>query len=310
MNVTDLRVLCTLATMARGVDLEMPSVDQTPRDAVESDNALPRLAEMFLRGNVRLSRRFLVETPHDGQEGQCEEQSQVVHFVREIPDLLLRIELYDIKDSLNGALVALAGRDLIASHGMELALPVGTYAFRTSGRKLYELAARRLEKKVNVGHFPIKIWSEADGVLMETVSRMAWYSMRPRGWELAAKAEQESSVPMSPTPKTEAPSSYTEDAWLSASDMAAQTGGEVQQAQSSSRAAQSSTRGTVPKSGGRPTVSEPEARKREELVGRWNRAKAEGVHQKDFCGDENVSLKYLTKCINWRAQRRRRRNES
>jgi hypothetical protein len=61
--------------------------------------------------------------------------------------------------------------------------------------------------------------------------------------------------------------------------------------------------------GGRPCVSEPEARKREELIGRWNRAKAKGVRQKDFCGDEDVSLKYLTKCVNWRAQRRRR-NES
>lgn len=58
--------------------------------------------------------------------------------------------------------------------------------------------------------------------------------------------------------------------------------------------------------GGRRSLPEHEARKREELVGRWNRAKAQGVHQKDFCGDENVSLKYLTKCINWRVQRRRR----
>ncbi len=185
MNATDLRVLCTLATMARGVDLEMPSVDQMPRDAVESDNAPPRPDEMFLRGNVRLSRRFLVETPHDGQKGQCEEQSQVVHFVREIPDLLLRIELYDIEDSLKGALVALADRDLIASHGMELALPVGTYTFRTSGRKLYQLAVRMLEKNVGVGRFAITVWSEAEGVLTETVSMMRWYSVRPKGWELS-----------------------------------------------------------------------------------------------------------------------------
>ncbi len=63
------------------------------------------------------------------------------------------------------------------------------------------------------------------------------------------------------------------------------------------------------KAGGRPPLSKCEARKREQLVERWNRAKAGGVRQKDFCVDEGVSLKHLTTCMNWFAQRRRRNNK-
>ena len=65
-----------------------------------------------------------------------------------------------------------------------------------------------------------------------------------------------------------------------------------------------------PKSAGsRPSVPEHEARKRVELAERWRRAKAEGVRQKDFCSDNDVSLEYLTNCMNWLAQRRRRSNK-
>ncbi len=60
------------------------------------------------------------------------------------------------------------------------------------------------------------------------------------------------------------------------------------------------------KAGGRPPVLKSEARKRERLVDRWKQARAAGVLQKDFIEGENVTLAYLTKCINWVAQRRRR----
>lgn len=59
-------------------------------------------------------------------------------------------------------------------------------------------------------------------------------------------------------------------------------------------------------SGGRPLITGEQARKREALVQRWNRAKSKGVRQKDFCGDGEVTLEHLTKCINWVAQRHRR----
>lgn len=65
-----------------------------------------------------------------------------------------------------------------------------------------------------------------------------------------------------------------------------------------------------PKSaGGRPPVPEDEARKRKDLVVRWHRAKDKGVRQEDFCSDNKVQLKYLTKCLNWLEQRRRRNDK-
>ena len=67
---------------------------------------------------------------------------------------------------------------------------------------------------------------------------------------------------------------------------------------------------TAARVGGRPTVSKKEARKREELVDRWNRAKATGTRQKDFCNDNGVDLNRLVRYVNWVAQRRRRANES
>jgi len=60
--------------------------------------------------------------------------------------------------------------------------------------------------------------------------------------------------------------------------------------------------------GGRKPLPEEEARRREQLVKQWNQAKAAGICQKDFCDDGNVSLRYLVRCINWAAQRRRRTN--
>ena len=63
------------------------------------------------------------------------------------------------------------------------------------------------------------------------------------------------------------------------------------------------------RAGGRPPLSDREARKREELVEQWKQASAEGVCQKDFCADEGIPSKHLTKCINWLAQRRRRSNK-
>lgn len=61
-----------------------------------------------------------------------------------------------------------------------------------------------------------------------------------------------------------------------------------------------------PRRGGRPRLSAAESEKRRSIVAKWNRAKEKRVRQKDFCTDENVSLEYLTKCINWVAQRKRR----
>ena len=60
--------------------------------------------------------------------------------------------------------------------------------------------------------------------------------------------------------------------------------------------------------GGRPGVSLSEARKREQLISDWHTAKTAQVRQDDFCRDTGVTLTYLTKCINWAAQRRRRIN--
>jgi hypothetical protein len=79
-----------------------------------------------------------------------------------------------------------------------------------------------------------------------------------------------------------------------------------------------STGGTAPtdgvppstQKGGRPRLSAQEEKKRIGLLDRWERAKGAGVHQKDFCRDENVNPKHLTKCINWASQRRRRSNGS
>lgn len=63
---------------------------------------------------------------------------------------------------------------------------------------------------------------------------------------------------------------------------------------------------TPPRRGGRPSLSKSEARKREALVERWKRAQAEGVRQKAFCRDASVTMKHLTRCINWCTQRGRR----
>lgn len=62
--------------------------------------------------------------------------------------------------------------------------------------------------------------------------------------------------------------------------------------------------------GGRKPLPEKEARYRENLVEEWHQAKSAGVCQKDFCNDRKLSLKHLAKCINWVAQRRRRKNGS
>ncbi|MEK6675987.1 MAG: hypothetical protein AABZ47_10080 [Planctomycetota bacterium] len=62
--------------------------------------------------------------------------------------------------------------------------------------------------------------------------------------------------------------------------------------------------------GGRPSVSKPEARNREELIEQWKKAKTARVCQKDFCSDNKISLAYLAKCLNWAAQRRRRTDNS
>lgn len=58
--------------------------------------------------------------------------------------------------------------------------------------------------------------------------------------------------------------------------------------------------------GGRPRVNASEKRRREELLEAWERAKTAGVRQKDFCQDEGVSTTYLTMCIDWRRQKKRR----
>jgi hypothetical protein len=62
--------------------------------------------------------------------------------------------------------------------------------------------------------------------------------------------------------------------------------------------------------GGKPPVRQAEARKREQLVQKWRKAKEADVRQKVFCEDNDVSLDYLTKCITWAAQRRRRKGDS
>ena len=58
--------------------------------------------------------------------------------------------------------------------------------------------------------------------------------------------------------------------------------------------------------GGRPSLPAEEARRREHLVQKWRRAHEAGTSQSDFCVDEGITIAYLTKCINWAAQRRRR----
>lgn len=63
--------------------------------------------------------------------------------------------------------------------------------------------------------------------------------------------------------------------------------------------------GSKPK-GGRPKVSEAEARKRQTLCDDWNQAKIAGTSQKVFCQDHGVTLNYLQKALNWDTQRRRR----
>jgi hypothetical protein len=58
--------------------------------------------------------------------------------------------------------------------------------------------------------------------------------------------------------------------------------------------------------GGRKGLSESEKRRRRELASKWQQAKAAGVGQKQFCRDEAITLKELTRALNWAAQRRRR----
>ncbi len=62
-----------------------------------------------------------------------------------------------------------------------------------------------------------------------------------------------------------------------------------------------------PTGGGR-RLTESEARKRLEVLGKWHKARDAGISQKDFCRDNNLSLKKLTTYINWSAQRQRRIN--
>lgn len=61
-----------------------------------------------------------------------------------------------------------------------------------------------------------------------------------------------------------------------------------------------------PKRGGRPAVTKAEARKREALVDKWQRAKTARTGQKEFCEDAGISLRELIRAINWLTQRRRR----
>lgn len=77
------------------------------------------------------------------------------------------------------------------------------------------------------------------------------------------------------------------------------------------RARCSTDTGKRPKRGsGRPAINIEMAREREQLITKWNRAKESGVRQKDFCGDNGISVKELDKIINWSTQQRRRNRAS
>lgn len=262
MNATDLRVLRTLAEMARGVDLRTSLVDQTPPETADSATGPPDRRKQLL--------------------------SRTLHFDSKIPDLLLRLELQDIEDALRGALIALLGRGFITSGSGELVLPVGSYVFITSDGRFYSIGVQRLNKSLRVGRLKIIVCSEMADDILETVSRMPWYAVTPRGWGAAEQPKKD--APKTQTRPRNDPEPVSKDA---------------DRRKDLTPPGEKENKNV----GGRPAVSKAEARRRTALVQRWKRAKASGVRQKDFCNDNDVSLKHLTKCVNWDGQRRRRSND-
>lgn len=182
MTKIDLRVLRTLATMARGVALLMPPSHRMPREAFENRAASLGPDEMFRRGHVTVSHQYRVEVPKDGTIARREELSMSFQFVREIPELLLRMELHDARDTLQAALMVLTDSGFIQSHLMELALPIGRCAFCTSHGGTIRLEIERFEGRAALGTRKIKWWSPDDRYF-ETGSRMRWYTIQPKGWE-------------------------------------------------------------------------------------------------------------------------------
>ncbi len=60
------------------------------------------------------------------------------------------------------------------------------------------------------------------------------------------------------------------------------------------------------KRGGRPAISLEEDKRRQDLISEWNRAREAGELQDEFCKRKKITTAYLTRCINWKSQQRRR----
>jgi hypothetical protein len=200
ISATDLRVLCALSRMVRGVDVQIPLTEQ-----MGAENMLTGPDEMFVTGNVTLSRRFIVEMPPDGQgEGRSQEVDQLIHFSRVIPHTLLALEVDAREGEINGALIVLEDRGLIASRSMDLSLPVGRSVFRSSNGTTWFLEVQRLDANVGLGDCSITVYSDASERVVQTASRMKWFSMTPKGWELVDHANDRTAPSTAQSPKSEA----------------------------------------------------------------------------------------------------------
>jgi len=62
--------------------------------------------------------------------------------------------------------------------------------------------------------------------------------------------------------------------------------------------------------GGQRGLSDTKKKQRQALLDKWKRAKEAGTSQKDFCKDEGITLKDISRAVNWAAQVRRRESDS
>lgn len=183
MSSDDARVLGILARLARGAQIEIPLIGDGASDP--ENRGRFEGTGMLQDGNVTASRSFVVSTePDPTNPSPCREIGHTLNFSNQVPKLLIQLELWDHCDELQGSLIALRGSGLVAVRTKELVLPAGDCWYRSMDEHTWCLTASPLEPPIpGLGKHGIRVWREANPVVLDTTSLMDWYMLTQDGWE-------------------------------------------------------------------------------------------------------------------------------